>query len=287
MRTTTWARWSGPMAALFLVGTWSASATAHIHLLSPPARYPMDAQKDAPCGADPASPPGVVGGVTVYEAGETITLTIDEFVGHTGSLRVAIDPTGTDAFALPASYDDLSGPNILASFDDASGAIEHQLEVTLPSEPCDPCTLQVIQIMEDGNFSADDFYFQCADIVIEAAGGGTDGSDSGPSDDTAGPADTSASASAGDDGADDGAGTAGTGGGDGAGDDGPADGADDGADDAADDGGSGGGGSAATDVDTSASDDDSGGCSCSATPGPSAFTWALGLFGLVLVRRRP
>jgi hypothetical protein len=140
----------------------------------------MDAQKDAPCGADPASPPGVVGGVTVYEAGETITLTIDEFVGHTGSLRVAIDPTGTDAFALPASYDDLSGPNILASFDDASGAIEHQLEVTLPSEPCDPCTLQVIQIMEDGNFSADDFYFQCADIVIEAAGGGTDGSDSRP-----------------------------------------------------------------------------------------------------------
>ena len=291
MRKTTyrwlgWARVGVPMIALGLGASWSGDAAAHIHLTSPPARYPMDAQKDAPCGADPAAPPAVVGGVTVFQAGETITLTVDEFVGHSGSLRVAIDPTGTDTFEFPTSYDDLSGPNILASFDDPGGMSEHQLEVKLPDEPCDPCTLQVIQFMEDGSFSNDDFYFQCADIVIEGVGGATDGTDSGPSDDTAGSASASATGSGGDDSGDDGAATGGTAGNADAGDDGPGDGAGDGADDAADDGGSGAIGTGATDGDGSGSNDDSGGCSCSSTPVPASAAWMVGLFGLALVRRR-
>lgn len=285
-------RWIGEGRGLLAAGglgaacLWSVSASAHIELTSPPARYGLDYQKNAPCGPNPATAPAPSGAVTVYQGGETITLSIDEYVGHTGSMRVAIDPTGTDAFQLPTSYDDLQGPNILGAFDDPGGGGAVDLQVTLPDEPCDPCTLQVIQIMEDGSFSNDDFYFQCADIVIEGAAA-TGGDDTGGVDTGGG------SASAGTDGGDD---SAGSGGGpdgstDGGGDDGAADGnadAGDGGDggDGGDDG-SGGVPTGGTDGGLSgAGDDDSGGCSCrSGTPSGHA-TWMLALMGLVWARRR-
>lgn len=159
------------------LGLYAAPVEAHIALQSPPARYSQDYQKNAPCG-HPDNPPGE-DPPTVFQAGETITLEIDEFVGHNGHLRVALDPTGTDDFTLPMDFDDLyNAPNVLVDdIADPPGGDFKMIEVTLPDEPCDPCVLQVIQVMYDGEFGpgVSDLYFQCADVVLEgvAATGGT------------------------------------------------------------------------------------------------------------------
>jgi MYXO-CTERM domain-containing protein len=163
------------LAAALALGTasWAAPASAHVALLSPMARYAQDYQKSEPCG-HPENPPGA-GPVAVYQAGETITLEFEEFVDHPGHFRVALDPTGTDNFTNPTAFDDFynSPEVILDDIADASGM--YSIDVTLPDTPCDPCTLQLMQVMQDGMFGpgTSDLYFQCADIVIEPAGAET------------------------------------------------------------------------------------------------------------------
>ncbi len=152
------------------VALWTTSAFAHIELLSPPARYTPDHQKDEPCG-HVMNPPGE-GLVTVYEVGETISLRFEEFVEHTGHFRVAVDLTGMDDFTSPTDFDDFynSPQVILDDIPDRQEGGLHTVEVTLPDTPCDPCSLQLIQVMtEDGAFGpgTQDLYFQCADIVLE------------------------------------------------------------------------------------------------------------------------
>lgn len=158
------------------VGLWAAPAAAHIELLAPAARYSPDQQKSEPCG-HPDNPPGA-GPVATYQAGETITIQFDEFVDHGGHFRVALDPTGTDAFASPTGFEDFyNSPEVLLDeIPDMAGGM-YSVDVTLPDVPCDPCTLQLIQVMNDGAWGPgnSDLYFQCADIVIEGAGGGTAG----------------------------------------------------------------------------------------------------------------
>ena len=55
--------------------------------------------------------------------------------------------------------------------------------VTLPSTPCENCTLQVIQMMYDkppyGPAGGADIYFQCVDIALRV-GGAPAGPDAGP-----------------------------------------------------------------------------------------------------------
>ncbi|MCA9712801.1 MAG: lytic polysaccharide monooxygenase, partial [Myxococcales bacterium] len=140
-----------------------------------------------PCG-HPDNPPGEAA-PTVYEAGQTITVRFDEFVQHTGYFRVAVDTSGTDGFVSPASFDDFyNSPQVL--LDDIADAQDgglHEVEVTLPDTTCDPCSLQLIQVMtDDGAFGpgTDDLYFQCADIVLVPAGtnGGSGSGDGGSGD---------------------------------------------------------------------------------------------------------
>ncbi|MEX1368331.1 MAG: SCE4755 family polysaccharide monooxygenase-like protein, partial [Nannocystaceae bacterium] len=163
------------------LGLVASPAAAHISMTSPPARYAQDYQKSEPCG-HPMNPPGQ-GEPTVYQAGETITVVFDEFVDHQGHFRIAVDPTGTDAFTSPTAFDDFyNSPEVLLDeiADDQDGGI-HMVEVTLPDEPCDPCTLQLIQVMVDGAWGPgnSDLYFQCADIVIEGASAESDGTKGG------------------------------------------------------------------------------------------------------------
>jgi MYXO-CTERM domain-containing protein len=174
-------------AALALgVGLWAVPASAHIHLMTPAARYSMDMLKAEPCGA-PGDPPGT-GPVATYQAGETITVEFDEFVDHAGHFRIALDPTGTDAFTSPTAFDDFyNSPEVLLDdIADMAGGV-YSVDVTLPDTPCDPCTLQLIQVMNDGTFGpgTSDLYFQCSDIVIEGAGAGS-GGDTGTAGGTAG-----------------------------------------------------------------------------------------------------
>jgi hypothetical protein len=161
----------------------SAATRAHVGIEDPPPRYPSDGfsdNKSCPCGAGPnngtCSDPTARGdanrstNVTTYDAGQTITITAHEVVGHAGRWRVAFDPDGADQGDFDA--------HILLDVEDPSGATGNaggdlwEFVVTLPSTPCTNCTLQLLQMM-DGN-TVDPVldpvgrssYYQCADIVL-------------------------------------------------------------------------------------------------------------------------
>jgi uncharacterized protein (TIGR03382 family) len=250
--------------ALLLV---SSSASAHIELTDPPARYHRDFQKSPPCG-HVDNPPGTEA-PTVLAGGETIVVSIDEFIDHPSHFRIAIAPSDGE-FVDPSDYDDFySAANVvLDDIEDMPGVRFHDIELEVPDIDCDPCVMQVQQIMYSGApFSQAALYYQCADIVIEASGAATGGNDDG----TGGDADTSGGEASADD----------TGG---PSDDDGTTGASDNDDD--DDGTT----SSATDGDetpTGAGDGGDEGCGCTATrdrPGTIALGLLLVAAGL---RRRP
>ncbi|MDP2339916.1 MAG: lytic polysaccharide monooxygenase [Deltaproteobacteria bacterium] len=164
-------------------------AFAHIELESPAVRYsntPSEQNKSCPCGAGngdercgsgPTSDPNRNdAAVTTFTAGETITVSWLETVGHSGRFRVAFDAAGADLEDFNA--------NILADIADPAGSTGNlagnlwAVDVTLPSEPCDNCTLQLVQVMSGNTADTVDdptgvaTYFQCADLVLLAEGEG-------------------------------------------------------------------------------------------------------------------
>jgi hypothetical protein len=162
-------------------------AHAHFALVEPPAFSEQDnsglPEKSAPCGqADPDTPMVPTGAVTTFEAGETITITIDEKIFHPGHYRVAL---GDDMASLPAEptvmYDAAQncGSAEIQARDGAvllDGALPHEaafaapqsFQVTLPDRTCTGCTLQVIQFMagHSQNVPGGCFYHHCATITI-------------------------------------------------------------------------------------------------------------------------
>jgi MYXO-CTERM domain-containing protein len=186
--------------AALLGSLLSASpAFAHIDLLEPEARShgtgagDTDAdentdQKTGPCGQVAN---GRTARVTTFAPGETITVRVREETPHDSYIRVSLDLDG-DTFPMrptvsttaetqevaQAAEEALGGDTLLGVFRENNNTPDfvHELEVTLPNETCDNCTLQVIQFMYG---AADPFYHQCADLVI-AEGGGS-GSDAGTS----------------------------------------------------------------------------------------------------------
>jgi len=153
-------------------------ASAHLDLLDPPARYDRRELKDGPCG--------IMGGaqgepVAIYEPGETITITIEEYIDHPSHYRVAFDDDGDDDYQDPVCVEHCeSGPEtpvfapseggvILADQIPDSADVVQSFEVTLPDVECDRCTLQVIQVMYDKKpitSGGNDIYYHCADIVM-------------------------------------------------------------------------------------------------------------------------
>jgi hypothetical protein len=173
---------------------------AHIDLIDPPARAHGTAaagdtsvdqntnQKAGPCGQ-------VANGrnaerVTTYAPGQTITVVVNEETNHDSYIRVAIDLDGDDDFQLRepvapatsfppetadvalAAEESLDSEQLLSVYRESNtmNGFLHEIEVTLPNETCDNCTLQVIQLMYN---SPQIYYFQCADIVISEAGAGS------------------------------------------------------------------------------------------------------------------
>ena len=155
------------------MGTLGAPGLAHAHvaLLEPPARYAREHVKSGPCG-HPDNPSGDV--TRSYVIGETIEVRFDEYIGHPGHFRIALSTDGDGALVDPTDYDDFySAPNVLLDdIDDPDGVSDHRIDVTLPDTPCDPCTLQLIQVMTDkppwGPEGGNELYYQCADIRIVA-----------------------------------------------------------------------------------------------------------------------
>jgi MYXO-CTERM domain-containing protein len=185
------------VAALALV-TWcslGASAThAHIKLRKPAAWLVENdlggPQKGSPCGpggGDDVQPTPTSGEVTTFEAGETITLEWTETVPHPGHFRVAF---AADRSALKdpelevdamCNYDESKLPtgahgNVLADglfLRPRSGPRDETgktftTQITLPNEPCEKCTLQVLQFME--NHPPKCIYYHCADVRLVPRG---------------------------------------------------------------------------------------------------------------------
>jgi len=159
--------------------TCPRAAQAHVRLVSPVSRYGDDMKFD-PCGR-----PGGTrsANVTTYAPGETITVVFDELIDHPGFYRIAFDPDGDDDLAPPTwngtDWVPPAGVVILQDLipDAAAGLTHGEVPVTLPSTPCDRCTLQLIQVMTDKPpfDGGDDFYYQCADLALVAGAppGGT------------------------------------------------------------------------------------------------------------------
>jgi hypothetical protein len=252
-------------------------ASAHIELIDPPPRYALPANKSCPCGdgdsnrrcqvtAAESTDPNRSATVTTFEAGATITVVAEEYIDHEGRMRVAFDPSGADL----ADFNQ----NVLADVSDPdqpglsrTNPRVWEFEVKLPSEPCENCTLQVIQAMSGGpdNPVVDpaplSTYYTCADIRIVAPGTLSEGGSLTPG---AEPSDGEGAALE----AQGGAANAGTGGGAGSEDDGES-------------------GSRAV-TDASDEEADERGCALRAAHGNASWLWALAplaLFGTRRLRR--
>jgi hypothetical protein len=161
-------------------------------------RYGDVELKSPPCGRA-----GGVRGTHIYtyEPGQTITVSLVEYVPHPSYFRIAFQQDGDDEFRDPASIhpidparacpdgpgdhcgpsDFYNTPNVLMDDLDPhlAGAAgpQYTWQVTLPALECDHCTLQVIQVMEDDQFHGpydptpgvgiEDVYHQCIDLVLK------------------------------------------------------------------------------------------------------------------------
>lgn len=235
------------IAMALCLGLVATSAAAHIRLDFPTPR--TSSQKFGPCGIT-GSERG--DDVTVFRAGETITVRWTETIDHPSHYRIAFDPNGHDGFVdPPAMMDAYSNELVLLDLiEDRSGG-EYSAEITLPDVACDRCTLQLIQVMYDKppyTVPGNDLYYQCADVVLvreENDAGVTDASDTDAGGLDAGHSDAGRS------------------------DAGPAR-------------------DAGDDPDPDHDHDAAGGCSCRATPSAAAtLPWWLALGALIARRTRP
>jgi MYXO-CTERM domain-containing protein len=173
-------RFSIAASCLALLCT-SSGALAHVRFVSPTPRHPTPSQgedeniKTAPCGVANDERTTDESRVTVFEPGETITVTFAETIDHPGFYRISFDDDGQDAFDAPLSRSEVQAnptlPVLLDDIDDQNGG-GYMVDVTLPNVECENCTLQLIQVMSSGqSWAADDIYYTCADIALRATGG--------------------------------------------------------------------------------------------------------------------
>jgi MYXO-CTERM domain-containing protein len=168
------------LTVLFLCA--ASTASAHIELDDPLVRHSNgdngdnaagEINKSGPCGLGGAADVRDPARVTTLLAGSTFTVKLRETIGHTGRMRVAFAPDGN----VQTDFDE----NVLAELPDPAGGAGNigdgnkwEIDITVPSEPCDNCTLQAIQAMSGntvdavGTPSPTSTYFQCADITIVA-----------------------------------------------------------------------------------------------------------------------
>ncbi|MGE0527635.1 MAG: SCE4755 family polysaccharide monooxygenase-like protein [Bdellovibrionales bacterium] len=111
--------------------------------------------KTGPCGgvSRTASP-------KVFQAGETITIEWEETVQHPGEFRFSFSRANDQNFTLLKTVTDSQ---------DGTKDLPHSYSttITLPSQSCDACTIQMIQIMTE-NPANPSYYYSCADIKIES-----------------------------------------------------------------------------------------------------------------------
>lgn len=225
--------------SMLLLGV-SLPASAHISVeqaSNSPALKSRDGDahaqlKNAPCGIAGSKRDA---NITTYVAGSTVTIKVKEGIAHPGYFRFAFDSDGDDGFKDPVSIkpqlasrgcpctelgagcttandkctesDFYNSPEVLPNMDNLEPHTtivhgkEYTFQVTLPNTPCDNCTLQIIQVMEDpgghGPFDGNaDIYHQCLDLVLTPGAGGTAGTGAAGAAGSAGAAGTGGEAGA-------------------------------------------------------------------------------------------
>lgn len=186
--------------ALLLLGCFTAlPASAHFKLLKPASWLNEDSvggpQKGGPCGpggmgllGDDVQPVPTNGTVSEVHAGDTVMIEIDETIAHPGYFRVALakdrsafttppldDATACsfDLNAVPTgAHDNVLADGLFKEQSQPSSGRQLMTSVKLPDEPCEKCTLQVIQVMLNHGLSSC-FYYHCADLKILPATGST------------------------------------------------------------------------------------------------------------------
>ncbi|MET0389440.1 MAG: SCE4755 family polysaccharide monooxygenase-like protein, partial [Polyangiales bacterium] len=181
-----------------LIASALVPAAVHAHIkLTKPASWIVesslgDPQKSGPCGPGAGDAMTPTDMVTTFQAGEEIEVEWTETIPHPGHFRIAVakdraalaDPE-LSMIGSACDYDESMPPvaagNVMADnlhprsrdgFSARSGET-FTSKVTLPSEPCEKCTLQLIQWMESHPKPC--IYYHCADIKIVAAEGGAAG----------------------------------------------------------------------------------------------------------------
>ena len=138
--------------AILILGA-APSLHAHATLLSPKPRTKLTL-KDGPCGGVRRTNQPLE-----LEAGSEIEVSWEEYVDHPGFYRILFSKSGDTGFAV--LLDNISDRK--ATFEEP--ILEYTARVTLPDEPCDDCTLQLIQVMMETP-SAPKYYYSCADLRL-------------------------------------------------------------------------------------------------------------------------
>jgi hypothetical protein len=199
---------------LIILGvTLPTLAQAHISLER--ANTHLSRYGDAELKAGPCGRAGGTRGTHVYtyQPGQTITVSLVEYIPHPSYFRIAFDDDGDDAFKEPASIKPIdpqrpcpidSGDHCGASdffnspavlMDNLNphlaplGTPTYTWQVKLPDVECSNCTLQIIQVMEDNALHGDydptpgvgieDIYHQCIDLVLTRSAPASDGGAAG------------------------------------------------------------------------------------------------------------
>jgi hypothetical protein len=181
--------------AVFALGALTVRpAQAHFILLKPDSWLNEDQsplaggapQKMGPCGpggGDDVQPVPESGKMTTVHVGDKVMVQWQVTVPHGGYFRISLAKDRSEftephfADDVACSFDAMSVQtgahgNVLMDGID-SGATEQ--EITIPDMPCDECTLQVIQVMQDHG-PPNCTYYHCANLqILGADGGGTGG----------------------------------------------------------------------------------------------------------------
>lgn len=135
-----------------------ALAWGHARLLpggNVPPRSTNAGLKTGPCGnvARTAS-------ARQFTAGSVITIEWEEVVDHPGRYEFYFSPANDQNFTLLKSVPDTQD-GIIPS----GQSHRYSTELQLPSQTCDACTLQMIQVMTEDPQNPS-LYFSCADIQL-------------------------------------------------------------------------------------------------------------------------
>jgi MYXO-CTERM domain-containing protein len=169
-----------PVATVFGGLLLARPASAHFHLDGPVDWLATDAQGDpqkaGPCGSTTGAKSNKI---TKVAPGSKLKILWTETIPHPGHYRISLNKDRTkfvDAVPVVEGNDCKSAPIgepnavILADGVEVHGDVptgtKFEHEITLPAEPCDDCTIQIVQFMSD--HAPPCFYYHCANIKIDA-----------------------------------------------------------------------------------------------------------------------